>query len=181
LSQEPGSFGVLTRIFKRSKDDKLSTLLPTLTFGDEVAVKTGSNIFEYRGPEASIRFLTIVASGLGIVPIIELLQRVLSGEEYDVERCELLWINDSKEDFVFNSEIERLENLHPDKFLCARVLDQAITLEDSVLNNKVRDALPLSESGRVAIISSTPTVSTKIQKALDALTYQSENIMIIPV
>lgn len=175
-------FGVLTRIFKRSKDDRLSLLLPTLTHGDEAAYKVGSNIFDYRGPENPIRFMTIVASGVGIVPILELLQRVLTRtDEFNVESVELLWINDSKEDFVFNHAVEHLEAEHPERFFCARVLDQDIGAEDSVLNDKVRDSLPLAETGRVAIVAAPSTIAAKFRSALDSLIYRSDNIMSIAV
>lgn len=172
-------FGVVTRIFKRSKDDHLSALLPTLAFGDEVAFKVGENVYEYSGPEDPIRHLTVVASGLGIVPVLELLQRVLTGAEFEVSSCELLWINDSKEDFIFNTEIEKLELEYPEKFFVARVLDQDISYEDSVLNDKVQDALPLNEVARVAIIAAPDTIADKFTSALEGLQYSQENIMTI--
>lgn len=173
--------GVVSRIFKRSNDDKLSTLLPSLAYGDEIAFKPGPNVLQYKGSENPIKFLTIVASGTGIIPILDILKRVLNDDEFEVDSCELLWINDSKEDFIFNNEIEKLENAHGDRFFCARVLDEDITTEESVLNDKVRDSLPLAEPGRVAIVAAPATVANKFKPALDSLIYQQQNVMSIPV
>lgn len=156
-------------------------LLPSLTYGDEIAYKPGKNVLEYIGYENPIRFLTIIASGTGIVPILEFLKRILSNDEFHIERCELLWINDSKEDFIFNAEVEKLETENYDRFFCARVLDQDITAENSLLNDKVRSSLPLAEPGRVAIIAAPNIVANKFKPALDSLIYTGENIMCIPV
>jgi ferredoxin-NADP reductase len=174
-------FGVVSRIFKRSHDDKLSQLLPSLTYGDEVAVKYGENVLNYKGSENPIKHLTIVASGVGIVPVLDIIKRILGDSDYEIEGCELLWINDSEEDFIFNKEVEKLEHLYPDQFSCARVLDHAVTDKDSILDARVENALPLSEPGRVALVAAPHTVSQKFKPVLDALVYPPQNVISIPV
>lgn len=177
-----GEFGVINRIYKRSKQDRLSTLLPSLTFGDQVAFKEGTNVFQYSVAEDEIRYLTIVASGLGIVPIWEFISRILPDPQtYGIDSCELLWINDSKEDFIFNNEIEKLEEEFSDRFFVARVLDADISYEDTILNDRVRDAIPLHEQGRVAIVAAPSSVMGKFTHALDSLSYRGKNILKIAV
>lgn len=178
LGMQPGEFGVISRIYKRSRQDRLSTLLPALSFGDPVAFKEGVNVLQYSVAEDQIRYLTIVVSGLGIIPIWEFISRVLADPQtYGIESCELLWINDSKEDFIFNNEIEKLEEEFADRFFVARVLDADISYEDTVLNDRVRDALPLHEPDRVAIVAAPPGVMGKFTSALESLSYRGKNIL----
>lgn len=172
-------FGVVSRIAKLSKGDNTSQLIFTIANGDELAFRPGQNEMDNKSKQNPIRSLTIIAAGSGIIPILNLLKKTLGNSDFNIERCELLWINDSKEDFIFNNEVERLEMEFGDRFLCARVLDVAIGAKDSILNQKVRESLPLAEEGRVAIVAAPSIVTKKFIPALDSLAYSAEDIITI--
>jgi NAD(P)H-flavin reductase len=172
-------FGVVSRIAKLSKVDNTSQLICTIANGDELAFRPGQNGVDNKSKQNPIRSLTIIAAGSGIIPILNLLKKTLGNSDFNIERCELLWINDSKEDFIFNNEVEKLEMGFGDRFLCARVLDVAIGAKDSILNQKVRESLPLAEEGRVAIVAAPSIVTKKFKPALDSLAYSAEDIITI--
>jgi NAD(P)H-flavin reductase len=174
-------FGIVSRIGSKPNKGNISELLSTVNSGDELAYKPGQNELQYRGKQYPIRCLTIIAAGIGIIPVLNILKKTLGNMDFNIERCELLWINDSKEEFIFNNEVEKLEKEFEDRFLCARVLDVAIGAKDSILNQKVRDSLPFAEPGRVAIVAAPSIVAKKFKPALDSLAYSTEDIISIHV
>lgn len=174
-------FGIVSRVGSIPNEGNISELLSTVTSGDELAYKPGQNELQYRGKQYPIRCLTIITAGIGIIPVLNILKKTLGNMDFNIERCELLWINDSKEEFIFNNEVEKLEKEFEDRFLCARVLDVAIGVKDSILNQKVRDSLPFAEPGRVAIVAAPSVVAKKFKPALDSLAYSAEDIISIHV
>lgn len=149
---------------------------------DELAFKLGPSTFLYQGKD-NIKKLMLIASGRGIVPIITLLRRVLSSQqEFQIENCMLIWINEDKDDdFILDEEIEELEDEFPDQLIVRRVHDSKLTEQGRVLDRRMLDGLPMYESGRVAIVSvdEVTPIEAKFQDAFDELGYPQENVMFV--
>lgn len=111
----------------------LSLSSPTSLGNDLAAVKVARpprstvayNVFDYRG-KAEINGLTIICSGLGIIPVISLLKKIVedystndrskgSSGIFALEGVDLLWINENKQDFIFNADLQQLEDLAREK------------------------------------------------------------------
>ena len=157
----------------------IHTLLSSLALGDEVAFKIGKNELVYRGDEVDIKSFTLVACGAGILPVVQFLRRILLNKEFHIEQCELLWINEKRDDFLFmcNNELEKLEAEHEKVFSCARVLDTTLISSSTDLNDRIQDALPTYEDSRVALIAGPNIVNTKFSKALEAAGYPLADII----
>lgn len=164
----------------RKQQQALDKILSKCLFSDEIAYKSGPTLFQYNGNDQPIKGLTFIASGSGVVPTIQLVQKILTNEEYQIENCDFLWINHQKEEFILNEMIESLETQYPNKFFCGRVLDPDIDLEESILNAKVKEALPAFEPGRVAVLAASDIISNKFIQSLEALDYPAENIVFVP-
>jgi hypothetical protein len=96
----------------RTFSSALSHINTQLKSKDEpqvLALRKGENTLDYKGSDA-IRSLSLVASGLGIIPIVQILRSVLMTEDVAVDNIDLLWINDNKDDFLLSNEVEILES-----------------------------------------------------------------------
>lgn len=135
----------------------------------------------YRGTE-EIRSLQLVCGGLGVVPLLSLLQRVFNpNPDLEIERCNLLWINDSKDDFLMLDEVSQLEQRAQDRFSCVRIMDADILVEERALNPNVRDEMAVYAPGSVAIVAAPPAIANKFLAALEELQYPPANVVYIPV
>jgi NAD(P)H-flavin reductase len=159
---------------------KMYSIMSKLSLGDEIAFKLGKNNMLHSGSDTPIHCLTMVASGAGIIPLIQLLRRIFTGSSFNIDRCELLWINSKKEDFILNGEVEKFELDHGDKFVCARVLDSAMESNEYELNQDIQESLPAYEDGRVALLSaSSEPLTTKFADALERLQYPSSDVLLL--
>ncbi len=110
--------------------------------------------------------------------MLQLLRRILKGDLFQIDSCELLWINSSKEDFIYNAEVEKLESEHGGKFSVARVLDVNVESENTMLNPRLIESLPLYESGRVSLIAGDEILKNKFVTAFsERLGYSNDNIV----
>ncbi len=131
-----------------------------------MACKVGSKIIDYDGQENPIKHLTLIASDLGIVPIVQLIKNIFLQKDVDLSGLELIWINQSKDQFVLSDMVEDIEKQYPDKFSCVRVVDKGIELPGISLNEKLKKILPHAEPGRVAVIAGSKTIGAKFERAL---------------
>jgi hypothetical protein len=166
-----------------AQENDMKSVLDSLNQGDTMSFKVDNvNSLQYNGGEQKIRNLTLVASGEGIIPILQLLRRLLLGDIFDIESCGLLWINPTSDSFLFNHQFEALEKDFGKKFTVARVLDQNINSEKSQLNSKIIDSFPEVENGRVVMISANPIVKEKFMKMLkNELLYSEKDIGLINI
>eukprot|EP01031_Cornospumella_fuschlensis_P035759 gene35759-43375_t len=151
--------------------------------GDVLAVRGGELTLAYRGAE-EVRALQLVCGGLGVVPLLSLLQRVFGPSpdpDLDVERCDVLWINDSKDDFLLLDEVSQLEQRARSRLSCVRIMDADVLAQGQVLNPSVRDELTPYSPGSVAIVATPAASAEKFLAALEELQYPAANIVYIPV
>ena len=103
-----GYFDILLRREKEG-DDSFSRALDSVPLGDELAFKGGRYRLKYAGGDSSINAVTLVASGLGIAPAVQIARGVLLDRQSTVEDMELLWVNEDEKDFVCSEDVESLE------------------------------------------------------------------------
>ena len=110
-SKPRGYFDIILKRVK-DNDDSLSKALASVPLGDELAFKAGKYRLKYSGKDNNISAVTLVASGLGIAPAIQIIRGILPDKQSTVDDLELLWINEDEKDFVCNDDVESLEVIY---------------------------------------------------------------------
>lgn len=83
----------------------------------------GKYKLNYQGSDEAITSMTIIGSGLGIAPVLQIVRGILSDPDTTVNDIEFLWMNEDKLDFIFQEEIESLELKHIEKFFTTKLLE----------------------------------------------------------
>lgn len=146
------------------------------TANPSIGCKKGAQMLAYKGKD-TIRSLQLVASGLGIVPVLSLLRTVLDNEAMHVEAT-LLWVNDIREDFILDEEVAALERAHP--HLEVRRLTDAGIHDSSSSSMSVLNALPPYREGAVAVVAGSQGMRDKLLPSLDRLQYPEDNVIYVP-
>ena len=176
-----GYFDIIGRRDRESNSstDKFTRALDTLAVQDEIAFKIGRNKLNYIGNDDTITQISIVASSMGIVPVIQIIRGVLSDPESSVESVDLLWINEDKGDFFCNREIEKLEYRYFERLVINRVLETDLYGRDLSKVSEVMEQFSEYEPGRVAIISGPDYLISKARSLYYEMEYPTVNIMSI--
>ena len=176
-----GYFDIIGRRDRESNSstDKFTRALDTLALQDEIAFKIGRNKLNYIGNDDTITQISIVASSMGIVPVIQIIRGILSDPESSVEGVDLLWINEDKGDFFCNREIEKLEYRYFERLVINRVLETDLYGRDLSKVSEVMEQFSEYEPGRVAIISGPDYLISKARSLYYEMEYPTVNIMSI--
>lgn len=153
--------------------------LETLALGDELAFKGGRYRLNYLGQDDPISSMTVVTSGLGIAPGMQMLRGILSDRDSTVEDIELLWLNEKQGDFVCEDDVEALELRHIEKLVVTRVIENDIYGRDLLKNDQIQDAVSPYEEGRVAVICAPDYIASTLRTLFQDLGYPPENILSI--
>jgi NAD(P)H-flavin reductase len=179
----PSSQGYFDIIVRRDRDtnsaDKFTKALDTLALGDEIAFKVGRNRLNYIGIDDVIEHISIVASGMGIVPAIQILRGILPAFDSTVETVDLLWINEDKIDFFCNREIEKLEYRYFERFSVTRILETDLYGRDLSKVSEVTKQFSKFESGKIGIICGPDYVINKMRSLFYDMEYPTVNILSI--
>eukprot|EP01041_Mallomonas_annulata_P000714 gene714-1375_t len=177
-----GYFDIILRRGGESAGDKFGKTLDTMALGDEVAFKSGRYRLNYQGDDDPVKYTTIVASGLGITPALQMIRGVLPGKDTTVENIEMVWVNEEKSDFVCQKEVEALEYRYIDKFTVTRVVQTDLYGKDVTDNERVYNAISEYEPGRIGVVCGPDYVVTKVRSLFQELGYPAENVLsvIIP-
>jgi ferredoxin-NADP reductase len=156
----------LLKSFQYHQDSLVKTLL-TLSSGDEIAFKMETNSFlsSCKTREKSIDSISIILSGLGILPVLPLIESFLKSSSIDLE---LLWINPSKESYLYNEKVEDLEKEFPDSLSVVRILDAQIDnpRPEIRLNEKLVSAIAPYRMGSIAMVAGNSLLAKKFEKPL---------------
>lgn len=160
---------------------KFVRLLDTLEEGDELAFKGGSYKLNYAGDDDPIKYITVISTGLGISPAIQMLQGILTDKESTVEDLELLWANTDKKDFVCEKYVEKLETKYKEKLFVSKVLQENLFDRelDFARSDEVLGGLSAYESNRIAVICGTEAMISKFRHFLSSVGYPPETILSI--
>jgi hypothetical protein len=123
--------------------------------GDEIALKPSgvSQLLCYQGPP-SVTDITYVAYGTGIVPVLDQLRAVLSGDESSAETLTVVWINESPNDFGDIATV--LENDYYDVFsdkLAVSCVVMSDDEEDMNENDDIQRAIASFRPGSMGVVA----------------------------
>lgn len=99
-----GSFSILVpkiqRIYSTATDgDEVIQDFSELSIGDEIALKPGSETFQYHGKYVPVTDLLHFVAGEGIAPVINQVKTVLPSKSSSLKLIKVVWVNESEKDF----------------------------------------------------------------------------------
>lgn len=171
-----GYFDVILRR-ERENADSFATSLSSLPIGDELAFKGGKYRLNYMGTEDRINAVTLVASGLGIAPALQVLRSVLPDRDSTVADVEFLWLNENKNDFICNDDVESLEYRYIEKLFVGRIIEKDLFGMNMSKNDEVLGSISPYEPGRIAVICAPDYLISKTRNLLLSIGYPSESIL----
>jgi hypothetical protein len=151
---------------KRTYDNfGFEATLRSLSIGEIVAVKVGKQKLKQHvaensklPPQTHISSLVIVASQLGIVPCVELLNRVLGDPRSSIDAVEVLWINSAAHEFFLDEEMDNLEQKYQGRLVVTRVVDEAADEPGTEINKRISGSITFFDNSQSCIIMSPPNV-----------------------
>lgn len=126
-----------------------------LRVGDEVALKPGPKRLKYRGVHLPVTDMVYVASGVGIVPILDQVQAILPDGSSSVTTVTILWINENSSDFdVILDTLEKAYAKYSAKLAVSCVVLESVESKDSFATNpEVHGIVPRFKPGTMAVLS----------------------------
>lgn len=121
-----------------------------------------------------------IASGLGIVPIVDQVKAITPKGSSSVKAVSVVWINDQRSDFdLAMEELENEYTKYSTKLAVACILDDAIKnpIEG---NGEVDEAVPFFNAGAMAVISGPKRFSEKVKAYLMRKGYPENCVCVLP-
>ena len=159
--------------------DKFVRSLDSLEQGDEIAFKGGSYRLNYEGTDDPIKFVTVVSTGVGIAPSLQILNGILSDRDSTVEDMELLWMNSDNRDFVCEKDVAALEKKYEKKLFVTRVNEMKLFEQDFTKKDSILGALSGYETGRIAVVCGSDDAISKVKDLLINVGYPANSILAI--
>lgn len=175
-----GSFEILVRRTTGGGSyDKFVRSLDSLEQGDEIAFKGGSYRLNYQGKDDPIKFVTVISTGMGIAPSLQILDGILSDKESTVEDMELLWMNSEGRDFVCDKDVAALKKKYDKKLFITKVTANKLVEQDFTQMDEILGALSPHEPNRIAVVCGSNDVITKVKDLLMMVGYPEESVLSI--
>jgi NAD(P)H-flavin reductase len=153
------------------------------------AVRAGPLLLDYVG-EDTISSIILVASGLGVLPSVQLLQSIAStstSRSITVDDIEMIWINSNNNEFILSNEVEEVENKLSEKLNVVRICDPDCTYISNTSSSStsniitaLKEKLPRYKSGILVIITGPLYLAKNYIPLFEDLQYPSENIIYVP-
>jgi ferredoxin-NADP reductase len=179
-SSMQGSFEILVRRSTGGGSyDKFVRSVDSLEQGDEIAFKGGSYRLNYRGKDDPIKFVTVVSTGVGIAPSLQILNGILSDKDSTVEDMELLWMNSDNRDFVCDKDVATLKKKYDKKLFISKVNVNKLFEQDFTQMDEILGALSPHEPNRIAVICGSIDMVTKVKDLLMVVGYPEESVLSI--
>eukprot|EP00956_Cyclotella_meneghiniana_P005328 scaffold6730_cov66-Cyclotella_meneghiniana.AAC.2 len=159
---------------------KFIEVLHELKPGEEVAIRPGKSTLNYRGKQVPVTDMVYIASGLGIVPIVDQVKAITPKGSSSVKLISVVWINDRREDFdLAMEELENEYTKYSTKLAVSCILDDAIKnpIEG---NSEVDEAVPYFNAGAMAVISGPKRFSEKAKAFLMRKGYPENCVCVLP-
>ena len=148
--------------------------------GDEVAIKPGKSTLTYRGEHVPVTDMVYIASGLGIVPIVDQVKAIMPKGSSSVKVTSVVWINDQRSDFdLAMEELEKEYLKHSTKLAVSCILDDVMK-NPMEQNPELEEAVPYFNAGTMAVISGPKRFSEKAKAYLMRKGYPENCICILP-
>ncbi|KAL7507464.1 hypothetical protein ACHAXN_005409 [Cyclotella atomus] len=159
---------------------KFIEVLHDLRPGEEVAIRPGKSTLTYRGEHVPVTDMVYIASGLGIVPIVDQVKAITPKGSSSVKVISVVWINDQRSDFdLAMEELENEYTKYSTKLAVSCILDDAI--KNPIKGNvEVDEAVPYFTAGAMAVISGPKRFSEKVKAYLQTKGYPENCVCVLP-
>mmetsp|Transcript_10623 Transcript_10623/g.15659 ORF Transcript_10623/g.15659 Transcript_10623/m.15659 type:complete len:484 (+) Transcript_10623:187-1638(+) len=147
--------------------------------GDEIALKPGVSTLNYRGQYLPVTDIVYVASGVGIVPILDQVKAVLPSGSSSVKGVSLVWINGDGKDFdVAINELEE-EYFKYNTKLAVSCIGENVRKKALEENEEIEEAVPDFNPGTMAVISGPRAFSEKAKAYLKNRGYPEDCLCVL--
>lgn len=148
--------------------------------GDEVAIKPGKHRLAYNGKHVPVTDTVYLASGLGIVPVLDQVRATLPRGSSSVKTSSVVWINDERETFDLAMDALEGEYLkHPSKLAVSCILED-VEKNPMEGNGEVEEAVPYFNPGTMAVVSGPRGFAEKARGYLTRKGYPEDCICTLP-
>jgi len=144
--------------------------------GDEVAIKLGKTHLEYRGQYLPVNEMVFLASGMGIVPVLEEIKAVLPTGSSSVELASVVWFDENVKNFdIADKQLEAEYKKYPSK-LAVTCIDNELTKD----NPDIEDSVPNFSPGIMAVVSGPTSFAQRAKRYLVDRGYPKDCICVLP-
>lgn len=150
-----------------------------LNVGDEVALKPGPHKLKYHGQYLPVTDMVYIASGNGIVPIVDQIKAILPSGSSSVRSVTVVWVNEETDDFDVTAEVLEQEYFkHSTKLAVSCVVDNLRTTRFGD-NSEVDEAVPPFQPGFMVVVSGSQDVSVGVKQYLKQKGYPDDCICVL--
>jgi NAD(P)H-flavin reductase len=150
-----------------------------LKLGDEIAVKPGDRKLEYRGAHFPVTDMVYLASGTGIVPILEQVRAVLPNGQSSVKSVTVIWMDEDAGNFdVIADQLEREYHKYTTKLAVSCVVDN-MRVNSLADNTGIVNAVPEFIPGTMAVLSGPRAMQRKAVTYLTSRGYPEDCICML--
>lgn len=158
----------------------MQVLRDELRPGEEVAIKPGKSHLTYNGKHVPVTDMVYLASGLGIVPIIDQIKAITPRGSSSVKVSSVVWMNDNRLDFdLAMDDLEAEYMRHPTKLAVSCIMDDA-TKNPLEGNKEVEEAVPYFNAGTMAVVAGPKRFAEKARGYLMRKGYPDDCICVLP-
>ena len=158
----------------------MDVLREELRPGDEVAIKPGKTRLTYHGKHTPVTDMVYLASGLGIVPIVDQIKAITPKGASSVKVASVVWVNDNREDFDLAMDSLEAEYMkHPTKLAVSCVMDD-VARNPIEGNPEMEEAVPYFDAGTMAVVSGPKRFAEKAKGYLMRKGYPENCICVLP-
>mmetsp|Transcript_23460 Transcript_23460/g.49097 ORF Transcript_23460/g.49097 Transcript_23460/m.49097 type:complete len:515 (+) Transcript_23460:141-1685(+) len=148
--------------------------------GDEVAIKPGKHHLTYSGKHVPVTDMVYLASGLGIVPVLDQIKATLPRGASSVKTSSVVWLNDDRDTFdLAMDDLEGEYLKYPSKLAVSCILDDVVK-NPMEGNKEVEEAVPYFNAGTMAVVCGPKRFAEKAKGYLTRKGYPENCICILP-
>ncbi|CBJ30027.1 Cytochrome b5 reductase domain-containing protein [Ectocarpus siliculosus] len=156
---------------------EFSRFLDNLPLGDEIAVKPGRAGLVYGGANQPITDLVLVANGVGVVPMIQMVNELLPSSSSSVASASVVWLNEKAEDFALYSELEKAFFRNHRKLDVSCIVERDLFGSHLEANANVNAASPEFKIGTLAAVAGPDFFTRKVTDYLVRRGYPEDAII----
>ena len=144
-------------------------------------MQPGPRTLTYRGEYLPVTDMLYIASGSGIVPVLDQVKAVLPSGSSSVKSVTVIWVNDREEDFdVALSSLEDEYFKYSTKLAVSCVVNENYGLKLAE-NEEVEEALIPFQPGTMSVIAASKRFSNEARAMLMESGYPEECICVLPL
>ncbi|CAM9617892.1 unnamed protein product [Ectocarpus sp. 4 AP-2014] len=156
---------------------EFSRFLDNLPLGDEIAVKPGRAGLVYGGANQPITDLVLVANGVGVVPMIQMVNELLPSSSSSVASASVVWLNEKAEDFALYSKLEKAFFRNHRKLDVSCIVERDLFGSHLEANADVNAASPEFKIGTLAAVAGPDFFTRKVTDYLVRRGYPEDAII----